>query len=247
MDKARLDDLVTEYARRMTYLTEDKRVQWRGNVLSDLLSTSMTWSTFLRGIRCLNMRKMGFTLKLHHLNIITEHTFIKEFPGADVDVESTPESGQKPPTELHLFFTSIMRDLGVSVGDVQTLLTRYMIRARVPMTTDNRTNVRGNIKKELFGERLTWPSFIRGLNFLELTKFELIVTLTPKTGRGRSHRRIIVLNDADDLRDELLAIVTNKDASNEPTENDDRDSTRAAPGISALSALEGSAVGTARD
>lgn len=207
MDRARLDDLVTDFSRQMSFFTEEKQSQYRGNVLSDLLAERMTWGTFLRGVRALKMRKMDFIVHLHHLRYITEHTMVKEFAPPDVDIDATPEDGKKPPTELHFLFISIMRDLGVSSTDVQNLMTKYMVRTRVPLTPKNKTHVRGNIKKDLLGERLSWASFIRGLNFLEITKFEVEIVLYPKKGRSTRHSRVIILNDAQDLREELDIIA----------------------------------------
>lgn len=207
MDFARLDDLVTDYSKLMTFMTPEKQSQYRGNVLSDLKGERMTWGTFLRGIRCLKMQKMDFILHLHHLNYITEHTLTKEFAPPDVDIDAIRlPNGEKPPTELYYLYTSIRHDLGISVSDVQHLLTKYMVRCRIPLTPKNKTSVRGNIKKDLFMERLSWANLIRGLNFLEIVKFEVEIVLYPKKGKSTRHRRVIILNDPQDLREELEAI-----------------------------------------
>jgi len=213
MDFARLDDLVTDYSKMMTFMTPEKQSQYRGNVLSDLKSEKMTWGTFLRGIRCLKMQKMDFILHLHHLQYITEHTLVKEFAPPEVDIDLPLPNGDKPPTELYYLYTSIRHDLGISVADTQQLLTKYMIRCQIPLTHKNKTSVRGNIKKDLFGERLSWASLIRGLNFLEIVKFDVEIVLYPKKGKSTRHRRTIILNDPHDLREELEAINERKDAN----------------------------------
>lgn len=206
MDISRLDDLVSEFARKMTFMDTEKQLQYRGNVISDLTSEKMSWRTFLRGIRAIGVVEMDFCLVLHHLRFATEHSMLIQFPDPSVDVDFVPKGESKPPTELHVFYMAIMRDLGISNDTINKLITRYMGRMRVPITPRNKTSARGNIKKELWMERLSWKNFVRGLNFLEVTKFEIELRLTFKKSNS-THRRVIVINDADDLMIELLALA----------------------------------------
>lgn len=206
MDESRLDDLVSEFARKMTFMDAEKQMQYRGNVISDLVSEKMSWRTFLRGLRAIGVMKMDFNLTLHHLHFATEHSMLIEFPKPSVDVDLVVKGEKKPPTELHVFYMAIMRDLGIGHEIINKLITRYMARMRVPITPSNKTSARGNIKKELWMERLSWKNFVRGLNFLEVTKFEVELVLYFKRSKS-THRRVIVINDASDLMIELLALA----------------------------------------
>lgn len=211
LDKPRLDDLLSEHVRKLTYMDSEKQLQYRGNVLSDLLAESLTWGTFLRGLRGIGVRSVEIELRLHHLKYATVHKLPIEFPGYDVDPEARlPGQKDLPPTELHYFFMAIMRDLGMSIDDINNYLTRYMIRARIPLTSRNKTSMRGNVKKDIFQQRLSWTSFVRGLNFLEITKFEIELHLQFKNHKSK-HRHVIILNDPEDLIEELRDLIPPED------------------------------------
>lgn len=210
IEEGRIDDLIFEYSNKMTHLDANKRQQFRGNVPSDLRKDTMSWRAFVVGLMILGTTEFEVRLRLHHLNSMTEHAFTKTFPppdqpGQDDDEEEMDESKAelKPRTDLSMFFSGILNDLAISISQFDHLLGNYMIRMRVPMTARNRTHVRGNLKKELMGRRLSWASLVKGLNFLKVTRFDFILTLKFKNGRESVHQRLIILNDREDLIEEI--------------------------------------------
>ena len=78
-----------------------------------------------------------------------------------------------------------------------------MYRALIPITTKNRTHIRGNLKKELLGPKLTWRSLIKGFNFLCVVKFDMRLRLFIKNLAPTEHVRTVILNDIDDFQEDL--------------------------------------------
>lgn len=189
----------------MTQLDEKKRVQYYGNVLSDLQAGAMTWRTFKRGPMILGATKMTMLFTLHHLRCQTTHRLVIQYPPAsEVDVSSATSKSE--PTELSLFFTNILMDLGVNVGTFNRLLTVYMRRHHVSVTPSNRTYMRGNLKKEFQGKRLSWASFNRGIDFLTIPRYDVQIDLEFKNKRNHSkklHETTVVLNDLSDMMSDM--------------------------------------------
>lgn len=200
---ARLDDLVNQYSRKMTHLDANKRSQFYGNVLSDLRSDQMTWRTFKRGPMILNAKRMTMTFTLHHRFCSTEHTLHIEYGAPDELEEKLDADGNKPPTELSVFFPEIMSSLGVDVATFNRLLTSFMKRHRIDPSRSQRAYARGNLKKELLQQRLSWASMIKGLDFLTVPKFDIKITLEfenrSKKIRRSEHFSKFILNDIEDM------------------------------------------------
>lgn len=201
---ARLDDLVNQYSKKMTHLEPNKRAQFYGNVLSDLKSDQITWSTFKRGPMVLNAKKVTMTFTLHHRYCQTEHSFSFEY-GAPNEPEVIPEGLLKKdiPTELGTFLANIMSSLGVDVTTFNHLLSGYMKRNKIDSTQGKRMHVRTNLRKDLLQKRLSWAGFMRGLDFLTIQKLDVKIELefvsrSNRVKRSKHYERII-LNSIEDM------------------------------------------------
>lgn len=197
IDDARLDDLILGYTKKMTYNDPQKRAQDYGNWSSDLKQGQMTWTTFLRGPRCLNVKRMSMEFRLNHLRYNTIHTLAKEYPEPHEPVQDSETS--ETVTELSQFLMQIMHDLGVTVSKISELLNVFV--RRQTRLGGAKPFLKGNVKKEFFHPRLSWASFIRALDFLTIPSFDLKITLE-FYGRRRkvtNHRMSIVINTIEDL------------------------------------------------
>lgn len=233
IDFSRLDDLVEQYSRKMTHLSQAKRTQHYGNVSSDLKDASMTWATFLRGPQHLGAKKMTIDFILRHLRAQSRHRLVVEYPPPNQPEKpiKTGEGGKgaKTPTELSLLFMRMLHELGVTMPVFNSLLTSYMRRIlRVETTPSNRTHVRNNFKKEFTHPRLSWASFIKGLDFLTITTVEMEITLEFSGRRGKTthHRVILDINQISDM----LADMDESEFLNPPEEQNngnERDDTGA--------------------
>lgn len=226
IDPVRLDDLVYQYTRKMTHVDVNKRTQWYGNVTSDLKEGSITWSTFLRGPKALGAEKMVMEFILHHRWVRTRHVLIIHYGPPNEPEEVLGPKGEKPPTELYLFFTRILKDLEVSVEKFNDLLTCYMRRIlRVENTPVNRSFLRGNYKKNFTDPRLSWANFIKGLDFLTIPELDLNITITfgGKRGKTTHHHVHILINEIKDMlvdmtEDEFLTPPESQVIKEESTE-----------------------------
>lgn len=200
---ARLGELIHQYSKKMTHLDADKRAQFHGNVLSDLSSDQMTWSTFKRGPMILNASRVTFEFTLHHRACSTEHRFSYEYGPPNEPVEKKDENGKPLPTELSLFLPRVMQELGVSVSIFNELLTNYMCRHKQEPQRGQRMSVRSNVRKDLMQLRLSWAGLMKGFDFLTIPKFEVRIVLEfkGKTGKIRksTHYERVTINDIEDM------------------------------------------------
>lgn len=214
-----------QYSRKMTHVTPAKRTSWYGNVSPDLIEPSITWMTFLRGPRVLGAKRMILEFVLRHRFVRTRHTLIIEYGAPNEPEEVLTADDKKPPTELSLFLARIMNDLGVNMSRFNDLLTCYMRRVlRAESTPSNRSFLRGNYRKEFIHPRLSWTSFLKGLDFLTIPEFDLNITIefTGRRGKTTHHHSRIVLNEISDMladmtEDEFL-VPPEEIAIHEPSE-----------------------------
>lgn len=186
----------------MEKLDVQKRSQCYGNWSSDLKEEQMTWSTFLRGPRCLNVHTMQMEFTLKHLRHQSVHTLVIEYQAPE-EVEPETSETNKGPTELSVFFVQIMHDLGVTVGEFNQLLNIFIRRQK--QGPGNKSFLKGNYKKEFLNKRLSWASFIRGLELLTIPSFDLKITLEYNNRRKRKsvHRMPVVINTIEDLLSDM--------------------------------------------
>lgn len=202
IDSARMDSLVEQYSRKMTHVDSRKRVEWYGNVSSDLREKDMTWSTFVRGPRCLNAKKVTMEFILQHRVSQSRHVLEIHYGAPNEPEEVLTPQGELPPTELHFFASRILHELGVSVTVFNDLLTSYMRRTlKAHNSAPNRTHVRSNLRKDFQQPRLSWANFIKQLDFLTIPSFEVIITIEYNGRRVRKsvHACRVILNDVQDM------------------------------------------------
>ncbi len=201
IDPARLDDLINQYSRKMTNVDAQTRTQWYGNVASDLKADQMTWRTFKRGPMVLGAKRMEITLILHHLNCRTRHKYVLHYPPPDQSEEIDTGDGGKQATELSIFYAQILMNLDVSVGTLNRLLRTYMQRRHMRITPANSTYMRGNLKKEIIGKRLSWASFVKGIDLLTVPRFGVEIALFYDNRHKKTtyHGTTITLNDIKDM------------------------------------------------
>lgn len=95
-------------------------------------------------------------------------------------------------------FRVIMFNLNIDITKFSRLMDRYIINAGIPHNAKESTSIRGNLKKELLSDKMSWKVFIKGLMFLNIQKFELHITLYHHNNIVTEHSKIIVLAGRDD-------------------------------------------------
>lgn len=195
VDDTKVESLIDIYSNTIPADNQEHRTQIRGNLRSELSKDTMTWKTFLKGIKVLRAKRVEMQFVLHHVTLVSQHNLILDIDEEDHSEEEAPKRNQ-----LSDFFHNLLNDLGIDIGKFDRLLSSYMLRAQIPITTKNRTHLRGNLKKELLGPKLTWRSLIKGFNFLCVVKFEIRTKLFLKNSVSSEHRRVVVLNDIEDFQ-----------------------------------------------
>ena len=74
---------------------------------------------------------------------------------------------------LARLFRVILQDLNVSVDRYDALMIRYIQKAHLDKNRLSRADARVGLSKELLKDRMTWKTFIKGLDFINVTSFEI--------------------------------------------------------------------------
>lgn len=95
-------------------------------------------------------------------------------------------------------FRVIMFNLNIDIMKFSRLMDRYIINAGIPYNSKDSTSVRGNLKKELLSDKMSWKVFVKGLIFLNIQKFELKIKLYHHNDIVTEHSKMIVLAGRND-------------------------------------------------
>ena|SRR5574343_263831 len=92
---------------------------------------------------------------------------------------TTMKSNQNssPNAILSKMFQKICHTRGMTPDNFSALLERYIIRANLPRSLRDVSSVRGNLKKELLKETMSWKVFIKGLCFLNVSRFDFVIRI----------------------------------------------------------------------
>lgn len=96
---------------------------------------------------------------------------------------------------LASLYRAILFNLNMDIPKFTRLTDQYIIRAGIPYNSKESTSVRGNLKKELLGDRMSWKVFMKGLVFLNVNKFKLTVELHHNNNTITKHEKTIVLDN----------------------------------------------------
>lgn len=98
---------------------------------------------------------------------------------------------------LSRFFRNIMHSIGVEQGRFDDLIRRYIQKALLDPNRVERATARASLGKDLLKISMTWKTFIKGLAFLNVLKFELSMRLYHANGKVTDHRLDVVLDEID--------------------------------------------------
>lgn len=90
--------------------------------------------------------------------------------------------------------------LGRSIQKFNHLMEDFLadVRNNIPQNIKERSSARGNLRKELLRPVMTWKVFCKGLRFLKVKRFSVIIRLYHANGSTTDHERHIQLGDFDD-------------------------------------------------
>lgn len=200
IDEGRFLVCVEKYVRRTIEPKDVMEISSiRGNLKKELLRSVMTWKVFIKGLQVINIRKFDLAL---HVEIARKDSENRPTEAAVVyRVNLDPNSSKvadeivKTDTLLALFFKEIMFRLGVNTQHFMRLIADYITKANIPANIKEISSTRGNLKKELFKNTITWKVFIKGLSFLHVRRFTLGIYLHHQNGKVTEHKKSVNLDD----------------------------------------------------
>lgn len=107
-----------------------------------------------------------------------------------------------PDNILASLFHRILFELGIDTERFNQLMARYIVNARIPVNVQEASTAKGNLRKELMGDKMTWKTFIKGLRFLNISKFEIVIRAHHRNGTVSEHSESVVLRVEENVREE---------------------------------------------
>ncbi len=100
---------------------------------------------------------------------------------------------------LASLFRTILHDLGITATRFNILLEKYIIKAGIPKNVKDISSQRGNLKKELLKNTMTWKVFIKAMIFLNVNKIDIRIRLHHPTGTITEHHKSVILDRHEDI------------------------------------------------
>lgn len=120
--------------------------------------------------------------------------FTEENKNNDVnDLVAPPIKTGNAESVLASLFRSIMIDLNITVFKFNDLLNQFIVdpsKATKGMEKDP-SSAKGNIKRELLAEVISWKVFCKGIRFLNIWKFEIRIKAYHESGEVTEHYKIV--------------------------------------------------------
>lgn len=128
-----------------------------------------------------------------------------EIPETPVYVSNVkPSSPQKPrlfpkinsgghDSILASFYGDILTNLGIFRMEWDRYMKDYLHDKRngIPQNNRDLSSARGNIYKELSKQGMTWKVFVKGLRFIKINKFELVLRAYHSNGKISEHSKVV--------------------------------------------------------
>lgn len=107
----------------------------------------------------------------------------------------------KPDSVLASLFRLIQFELGVTPERFNRLMENYMRNANIPNNLREASSLRGNLKKELQKDTMSWKVFIKALVFLNIKKFKITLELYHENKHITQHSQMIILDHSEIMND----------------------------------------------
>lgn len=202
VDDSTLLDKIDRYSKKATLEQPERAAQIRGNLRTDVNKDAMTWYTFTKCLQMLGVEYMEIKFTLHHLRMTSIHTLQVPLDGVML-VADEEDKDPKEPSLLSVFFKGILHNLEVGVIMFESLLEQYMRREKVSINLQNKTHIRGYLKKDFSAPKMSWKSFIKGMIFLCVLKINLEASLRLRKNQLTIHHYEVILGDQEDYNEEI--------------------------------------------
>lgn len=156
----------------------DKITNDRGNLRKALGAPAMTWPTFVKGIDIFNPEEAHFKIVLDYDDVSIGH-----------EVNILEEGPEGAPGKLSQIFRSLCEQSGKDYRNLSSEIDAYLNNPRYRVKTHGRQrgNDKGNLKREVVRDDITFDVLKKGLKALNPNVTHFIVTLKWAPGRVSVH------------------------------------------------------------
>lgn len=102
---------------------------------------------------------------------------------------------------LAKLYGKIRHDLGISASRYDALMQRYINKALVNPSKQDKAAARAGLSKELLKEEITLKTFVKGIEFHGCPRFDIGVTLYHANGQQTHHSIGVILDELDSERE----------------------------------------------
>lgn len=168
-----LDKLTVQHS-----LTQDRVTNERNNLRKGLSDPDMTFEMLTRGLSVLDPREMTFKVELHYDDEVKVLS--------SIDMLSPNEEGLGKLTRVYQNLCGI---LGKDVNHLETEIDAYLSNGLIREEVKGRKkgNDKGNLRRELPGDAMTWDVFKKGLRVLAPNTTYISVVLKWNRNKSTTH------------------------------------------------------------
>lgn len=204
--EAAVENGVLDYEQDKEHLTS-----LRTNLRNALAEKTMTWPTFIKGIRFFRSRK--FDIDVKGCQSGTEKEISASLTIYVNEAERKAHKAEFADICLNVMMGKLLHaaNVGKMEGALwESYMDTYIKREIAADAEDSGTassikttigSLRTNLKKNLSRESMTWRTFVTGLRFLQLSTAHITVTIHP-AGKPAMVQELIISIDEDYSRDE---------------------------------------------
>lgn len=118
------------------------------------------------------------------------------------DLVAAPITTGSTESVLASLLRSIMIDLNITVFKFNDLLNQFVLDPSKMGKNDEKdiSSAKGNLKRELLADRISWKVFCKGLRFLNIWKFEIRIKAYHSTGEVTEHYKIVNISKEKDIK-----------------------------------------------
>lgn len=187
----------------------------RTNLRNALAEKTMTWPTFIKGMRFFRSRKFDFEAKGQQAN--TDKEIAAKLTIYTNEADRKANQGEFADICLNVMMRQLLQTAGLAKMEGplwEEYLDTYIKReiagdiaahaeAGVTHTPPKSTvgSLRTNLKKNLSREAMTWRTFVTGMRFLQLSTVHITVIIYP-VGKAPMVQELIISVDEDYQNDE---------------------------------------------
>lgn len=196
IDESRFILRIGKFVQRTTAPEDIKEISsLRGNVRSELMKPVMSWKVFTKGLTVINIRKFDVSVKVMVKNgdVRVAASDLTVLLDPNIIPASKAETN-KINNALAKLLRGTFEKLHVTTSRFTELIRQYIIKANIPVNMKKISSARGNIKKELLNDSISWKVFVKGLVFLNVWRFAVTIRLYHVNGKVTEHVRCVVLD-----------------------------------------------------